>query len=173
MYQFHLLSNSLQILLWNLQHLFTVITAINRQEYITLSRFLLELWPFFYLKSSYLFPRVMPFLDLKNVVQPTPPTPYKILMPNLVWNNHQHMILCAPKKEVTQYLFPKFTFPLIFLELLKILFWKVIVVLSIIRQHHIPSSVNVTVILTKLSPFFRLIIFPKIHISLNIFCLKT
>ena len=38
---------TLQILLWNLQHLFTIITSINRQENITLSMFLYELLPFF------------------------------------------------------------------------------------------------------------------------------
>ena len=40
-------SKPLHILLWNLQHYFTIITSINRQEYITLSRFLYELLPFF------------------------------------------------------------------------------------------------------------------------------
>ena len=112
--------------------------------------------------------------------RPTPPTPFKILMPNLV-ELITSTILCAPKKEVTLYLFPrvmllfrlkffpKFTFPSISVELLQILFWKFIFVLSIIRQHHIPSSINVTVILTKwylfviltnLFLFFRPFIFP-------------
>ena len=40
LYQFIFLSKPLQILLWNLHLLFTIITSINRQEYITLSRFL-------------------------------------------------------------------------------------------------------------------------------------
>ena len=40
LYQFPLLSKPLQILLLNLQHLFTIITFFNRQEFITLSRFM-------------------------------------------------------------------------------------------------------------------------------------
>ena len=40
-------SKPLQIWIRNLHHLFTIITSINRQENITLSRFLDELLPFF------------------------------------------------------------------------------------------------------------------------------
>ena len=43
----HFFSKPIQILFWNLQHFFTIITSINRQEYITLSRFLYDLLPFF------------------------------------------------------------------------------------------------------------------------------
>ena len=47
----HFISEVLQVWLWNLPYLFTIITSIYRQEYITLSRFLTELWPFFDLES--------------------------------------------------------------------------------------------------------------------------
>ena len=46
----YLFSKPLQIWLRNLRHFFTIITSSNRHEYITLSRFLYELLPFFHLE---------------------------------------------------------------------------------------------------------------------------